>query len=143
MKRTSIAAALMLLAAVYATAQAQPNGETPAPGELYPSLPAVAGKTRSEVLAELAQAARDGELTQSGELGQVPHLLASAGPGKTRAEVEAELAEAKREGDIMVGDSGLTQRDLFPQRYPKFDARQASSGSQTLAQHGAAIPATR
>ncbi|HEX6704105.1 MAG TPA: DUF4148 domain-containing protein [Albitalea sp.] len=42
----------------------------------------------------------------------------SAPQGKTRAEVKAELAEAQRMGDIVMGNTGLTQRELFLGRYP-------------------------
>ena len=42
----------------------------------------------------------------------------TAQTGKTREEVRAELAEATRTGNIMAnGESGLTLRELFPQRY--------------------------
>jgi hypothetical protein len=42
----------------------------------------------------------------------------TAQAGKTREEVRAELAEAIRTGNVMAsGESGLTLRELFPQRY--------------------------
>lgn len=38
--------------------------------------------------------------------------------GKTRDQVRAELAAAQRDGDVLApGDSGLTLRELYPQRY--------------------------
>lgn len=37
---------------------------------------------------------------------------------KTREQVRNELAEAIRTGDIATGESSLTLRDLYPQRYP-------------------------
>jgi hypothetical protein len=44
---------------------------------------------------------------------------AHADGGKTREQVRAELAEAVRNGDVMApGESGLTLRQLYPQRYP-------------------------
>jgi hypothetical protein len=52
---------------------------------------------------------------------------AHADGGKTREQVRAELAEAVRNGDVMAaGESGLTQRQMFPQRYPQ--APLAASG---------------
>jgi hypothetical protein len=43
----------------------------------------------------------------------------TAQAGKTRDEVRAELAQAMRTGNVMAnGESGLTLRELFPQRYP-------------------------
>ena len=93
----------------------------------YAALPAVAGVTRSQVLAELAEAQRKGELPLGGEAGiamnqAYPSRYPSAvhtGLTKTRAEVQAELAEARRNGDVLVGDSSLTLREEFPQRYPQ------------------------
>jgi predicted RNase H-like HicB family nuclease len=42
-----------------------------------------------------------------------------ADSGMTRAQVKAELAEAMRTGNILAsGESGLTLRELNPQRYP-------------------------
>jgi hypothetical protein len=44
---------------------------------------------------------------------------AHADGGKTREQVRAELAEAVRNGDVMApGESGLTLRQMYPQRYP-------------------------
>jgi hypothetical protein len=52
---------------------------------------------------------------------------AHADTGKTREQVRAELAEAVRNGDVMAaGESGLTLRQMFPQRYPQ--AAVAGSG---------------
>jgi hypothetical protein len=44
---------------------------------------------------------------------------AHAQVGTTREQVKAELAEAIRTGNVLAnGESGLTLRELFPQRYP-------------------------
>lgn len=44
---------------------------------------------------------------------------AHAEGGRTREQVKAELAQAVRSGDIVAnGESGLTLRELYPQRYP-------------------------
>jgi predicted RNase H-like HicB family nuclease len=44
---------------------------------------------------------------------------AHAQPALTRDQVKAELAEAVRTGNILAnGESGLTLRELYPQRYP-------------------------
>ena len=57
---------------------------------------------------------------------------AHAQTGRTREQVKAELAEAIRTGDmIAVGESGLTQRELSPQRYR---ATSAAGSTVTRAQ---------
>lgn len=44
---------------------------------------------------------------------------AQAQVGTTRGQVKSELAAAIRSGDMIVsGESGLTLRELYPQRYP-------------------------
>ena len=43
---------------------------------------------------------------------------AYADPGKTREQVQAELAAAQKAGDIIVGDQGLSLRELYPSQYP-------------------------
>ena len=44
---------------------------------------------------------------------------AHADGGMTRAQAKAELAEAMRTGNMLAaGESGMTLRDLNPQRYP-------------------------
>lgn len=40
----------------------------------------------------------------------------------TRAQVRMELADAIRSGDIVTGESSLSRRELFPQRYPAVTA---------------------
>lgn len=46
------------------------------------------------------------------------HGGALAQEGKTREQVKAELAEAIRTGDIILGDSSLKEKDLWPKLYP-------------------------
>ena len=60
---------------------------------------------------------------------------AGAETGKTREQVRSELAEAVRNGDIAYGESGQTQRELFPSRY----AATQTPGSKTRAQVNAEL----
>ena len=93
----------------------------------YPAGPFVAGKTRSEVKAELAQAQRSGEMLADGladltlrEEFPARYPAPRAVVGKTRAEVVAELRDAIRTGAMLADDqSGLTLREEFPQRYSR------------------------
>ncbi len=65
-------------------------------------------KTRAEVLAEVAQAARSGELyRQQGELTYSPSFEAS-GPVHSRAEVRAEVARAAASGDLYRQQGEIT-----------------------------------
>jgi len=59
---------------------------------------------------------------------------AGAETGKTREQVRSELAEAVRNGDIAYGESGQTQRELFPSRYAA-----AHPSGKTRAQVGAEL----
>jgi len=136
MSKTSTLAAALLLAAFGAGASAQ--GSMGA-GELgwRDAAPASASvKTRAQVLAELRQAQRDGDVVAAGDIGLAPRAAYApsyAGLTKTRAEVKAELAEARRNGEVVVGDSSLTLREEFPQRYPL----PRVNGAPTLAQRDA------
>src|SRR5205814_953171 len=48
---------------------------------------------------------------------------AHAESSKTRAKVQAEMIDARRSGDVIAsGESGLTLRELYPQRYPAVTA---------------------
>jgi len=83
------------------------------------------GKTRAQVQAELAQARIDGDYVASGESGMKANELEpsryprKATPeGRTRAQVQAELAEAVRNGERIVGDSGMSEREISPGLYP-------------------------
>lgn len=68
---------------------------------------------------------------------------ASAEPGLTREQVKRELAEAIRTGDISPpGDSGLTLKQLYPDRYPKQDTglRRISNRNVVIAPPSPASP---
>src|ERR1035437_5948940 len=76
---------------------------------------AFAGVTREQVTAELASAARNGDIMASGESGlKLNELYPNRYPAKqvqagvTPEQVKAELAAAVRSGDMMAsGQSGL------------------------------------
>ncbi len=56
---------------------------------------------------------------------------AHADGGMTRAQVKAELAEAMRTGNMLAaGESGLTLRELNPQRYPSPVVAQGKTRAQ-------------
>ena len=140
-KPSTLASVVLMLAALTGSAFAQGSmgaGEigwrdgTPAAGS---------AKTREQVRAELAQARRDGDLVAAGDADTASNTAQSgryatafAGVSKTRAEVKAELAEARRNGDVIVGDSSVTLREEFPQRYPQ----QRVAARTDVAQRGAA-----
>ncbi len=109
----------------------------------YPAKAAIAGKTRAQVRAELADAQRTGDIVagkdaasdefSSGAFKKLNELNPAAYPakaavtGKTRAQVRAELAEALRTGDIVadkdVSDeytaaNGHKLNDIYPNLYP-------------------------
>jgi len=114
MKYATASIALALAALVTGHAQAADN----------------TGKTRAEVLAELADAQRTGDVTIYNGSGQVAkanevfpsfYPATTSAPGKTRAEVLAELAEAQRTGDVIVfNGSGQVAKanEVFPTFYP-------------------------
>jgi hypothetical protein len=64
---------------------------------------------------------------------------AQAQSGKTTEQVRSELAEAIRSGDIISGESGLTLREQFPNRYPPIAKPAGLSRAQVQAELGAAI----
>ena len=116
-------------------AAAQRDGDVLAPGdsgltlrELYPNrYPArqpAAAKTRAEVVAELQEARRTGDIVV-GDIGLTQYEInprnfpaRAVAQGKTREQVRAEFAEAVRSGDIVAnGETGQTLRELYPQRY--------------------------
>lgn len=116
-------------------AAAQRDGDLLAPGdsgltlrELYPSRyparQAAAVKTRAEVVDELQEARRNGDIVV-GDTGLTQYEInprnfpvRAVAQGKTREQVRAELAEAIRSGDIVAnGETGKTLRQLYPQRY--------------------------
>jgi len=124
-----------------ALADARQSGELVGPGDsgrslreqrpdLFPAASNPVPRTRAEVVAELHDAQRAGELMH-GDLGtsdaeRHPGVYTArvAPPGATRQDVRAELLEAQRLGDIAAaGDSGLTLREQHPGQY----ARSASN----------------
>jgi hypothetical protein len=110
----------------------------------YPAKPAATGKTRAQVLAELAEARRTGDIAASkdaasdefttgagrklNELYPASYPGKTAETGKTRAQVQAELSEARRTGDIVASkdvgvdeytaSTGRKLNELFPNAYP-------------------------
>jgi hypothetical protein len=96
------------------------------PGLYPPQQPAQAGRARAEVVDELLEAKRNGEIA-TGEAGLPEYELRPSAypvhpkpPGKTRAEVRAERDDAIRNGDLSVpGETGLTYRQLNPGAYPR------------------------
>ncbi|MBK7000122.1 MAG: DUF4148 domain-containing protein [Rhodoferax sp.] len=87
------------------------------------------GKTRAQVVAELEEAQRTGDIVLPGtpggrklnELYPERYPAKAVPPGKTRAQVIAELEEAQRTGDIVVSGNvgGRKLNELYPDRYPK------------------------
>ena len=83
-------------------------------------------KTRAEVLQELNDAKRTGEIQANDESGlklneEYPqrYQAKAKGPGLTREQVRQELMEAERMGEIPANDdSGLQMHEEFPSRYP-------------------------
>ena len=85
---------------------------------------ATQGVTRAQVLAELADAQRTGDIvdTKTGkrlyELNPSLYPARAATQGPTREQVLNELIEAKRTGDIVDTKSGRKLNELNPQLYP-------------------------
>ena len=114
-------------------AEAQRLGDVAGPGDTgltlrelypqrYPQAPAAVAKTRAEVKLELAQAARDGEISVAGEgqtlreahPGRYPTVLADS--GKTRAEVKLEVAAARRAGELVPAGEGPSPGERLARR---------------------------
>lgn len=57
----------------------------------------------------------------------------------TRDQVRMELADAIRSGDIATGESSLSRRELFPQRYPAAAAAPGKTRAQVEAELAEAI----
>ena len=103
-------------------------------------------KTREEVLAELAEAQRTGDIaisnghedsgTKLNELYPERYPAKANIAGKTRQQVLDELAEAQRTGDIVVNDgnanSGKKLNELYPERYPAKAAITSKTRQQVL-----------
>lgn len=61
--------------------------------------------------------------------------VANAQEAKTRAQVREELAQAQASDDIIApGDSGLTLRQLYPNRYPSRQAAASRTRAQVVAE---------
>ena len=59
--------------------------------------------------------------------------------GATRDQVRSELVEAIRSGDILSGESGLTLREQFPNRYPQVPKPPGLTRAQVQAELADAI----
>jgi hypothetical protein len=97
----------------------------------YPPRPLVAGRTRDEVIAELREAERNGDMLVGNgftayERNPSAYPARPQAVGKSREEVRAELAEAVRTGDIVAaGEMGSTTlRELYPSLYRASNERQ-------------------
>lgn len=83
-----------------------------------------AGLTRAQVLADLAEAQRTGNIIE-GEAGLARNVLQPQqypaqqhAAGKTRDQVLAELQQARANGELIEGEAGLRQNQLRPDLYP-------------------------
>ena len=85
---------------------------------------ATQGVTRAQVLAELAEAQRTGDMVDAKSAKKLNELTPNLYPAKvaakglTREQVLAELAEAKRTGDMVDAKSGKKLNELYPNLYP-------------------------
>lgn len=100
------------------------------------------GKTRAEVKAELEAARNSGELMYGGEAGMRLRdmypgsypTFTPAGQGKTREQVRAELARAIANGEMVVDESGQTEYELAPQRFPQRPALLGKTRAEVVAE---------
>ena len=103
---------------------------------------ALAGVTREQVQAELAQAIRTGDMPAPGDQGlKLNALYPERYPAKqvqtslTREQVQAELAQAIRTGDMPApGDQGLKLNALYPERYPAKQVQASLTREQVQAE---------
>ena len=96
------------------------------------------GNTRAQVVAELRDAQRSGDVIAAGETGlklnelypqRYPH--GAAAPGRSRADVQRELAQAMQDGTLIAaGEGSQTLRDEFPGRYPAVQLAAGKSRAQ-------------
>lgn len=108
----------------------------------YAAVAPVSTKTRADVLADMKEAKRTGNVAaptltsldyagygtaKMNEIFPARYPAVAAAPSKTRAEVRAELAEAQRTGDIQAdnlaslvyaGVPGKKLKDVYPTQYP-------------------------
>jgi ribosomal protein L30E len=94
------------------------------------------GKTRAQVVAELEEAIKSGDVI-TGDLGLKRNEVAPASyaakiqlPGKSREQVRAELADALRTGDIVTGEQGLKRNEVSA----AFHAAEATAPGKTREQ---------
>lgn len=141
MQRTLISAAVLAFAAIAA------HAESPDPSGQF-AIQIQSTKSRANVVAELKQAQRSGDIVAGGELGVTEYELnPGAYParpvvaGKSREEVRAETLQAVRDGDIIVGgELGLTERQLSPQTYT---AHNGFGHKVKIARSPVAVPAAQ
>ena len=108
----------------------------------YAAVAPVSTKTRADVMAEMAEAKRTGNVmassqvaidfgsTTAAKLNEIfpsRYPAVASAPAKTRAEVRTELAEAQRTGDlpadnlaslVYAGVPGQKLKDVYPTQYP-------------------------
>jgi predicted RNase H-like HicB family nuclease len=113
----------LLIAAALSIAGIAAHAESPDPSGQFAHA-VTASKTRAQVIAELKEAQRTGDILAPGDEGLTEYQLnprafppREAVAGKTREEVQAETKQAIHDGDIIQGESGLTERETFPQAY--------------------------
>lgn len=100
---------------------------------LIATAPALAGATREQVKAELAEAVRTGNMPAQGEQGlMLNEMYPGRYPAKqvqagfTREQVKAELAQAIRTGNMpATGDRGYLLNEVYPNSY---SAKQVQGG---------------
>lgn len=93
-------------------------------GNALAANPVAAAKTRADVLAELVEAQRTGDIMDhvTGKKlyevypGQYPTRIAAR--EHSRAEVQAELIEARRTGELMDHVTGKKLNEVYPGQYP-------------------------
>ncbi len=108
---------------------------------------ALAGVTREQVQAELAQAIRSGDMPAPGDRGQkLNELYPNRYPAKqvqaslSREQIKAELAQAIRAGEMpALGDRGQKLNELYPNRYPAKQVQASLTREQVKAELAQAI----
>lgn len=99
-----------------------------------------AGLTRAQVLAELSDAQRSGNIIDSRSslprnvLQPQQYPAQQHAAGKTRAQVLAELEQARAQGMLTEGEAGLRQNQLRPDLYPAQAQGQALTSEQVYAE---------
>ena len=116
---------------------------------LIAGTPALAGVTREQVKAELAEAIRTGDIAVAGdrqgrklnELYPSRYPVKQVQAGLTREQVKAELAQAIRTGDIAVAGDRQSRElnELYPNRYPAKQVQASLTREQVKAELAQAI----